>query len=191
MKTLARSANGDIFLHAGQLAMADGRIAQAQTIQAAILTVKGELQFDTERGIPYFETIFLDPSKINLWRAYVIDRVRGFDWVTDVIELTQKYDAKNNVINYNLKIATDDGIVTINGIDYSISTIGTHGGGGGGEMESLVQNGIFYLPVFKVGEVQVYRQLKQYVMPDGSGVTTDVSEKTYVKNESGVFVERT
>lgn len=113
MKTLARSANGDIFLSAGQFAMADDREAQAQILKAAILTVKGELQFDTERGVPYFDTIFLDPNKINLWHAYVIDRVRSFDWVTNVIELTQKYDPKEKTIRYKLKVATDDGIVTV------------------------------------------------------------------------------
>ena len=89
-----------------------------------------------------------------------------------------------------MQVVTDDGLVTINGIDYSISTIGTHGSGGGGEMETLVQNGIFYLPVFKENGVQVYRQLRQYVMPNKGGVTTDLSEETYVKNIDGVFVLR-
>ena len=191
MKTLARSANGDLFLYAGQLAMTDGRYAQAQIIQSAILTVKGELQYDTERGIPYFETIFDHPKKIDLWRAYVIDRVRKFEWVRDITDFTQEFDYSNKIIKYKMTIVTDNGVVHINSIDYSISTIGTHGGGGSGGGESLVQNGIFYLPVFKDGDVQVYRQLKQYVMPDGSGVTTEVSEQTYIKNADGVFVVRT
>ena len=126
MKTIARSANGDLFLYAGQLAMADGRIAQSQIIQAAILAVKGELQYDTERGIPYFETIFDHPNKIDLWRAYVIDRVRKFEWVTDIIDFTHEFDYTNKTINYKMQVATNEGLVTVNGIDYSISTIGTN-----------------------------------------------------------------
>lgn len=189
MKTLARSANRDLFLVAGQFAMADGRIAQAHIIQAAILTVKCELQYDTERGIPYFDTIFEHPNNIGLWRAYVIDRVRGFEWVKDIIDFTHELDYTNKTVRYTMQVSTTDGLVTINGIDYNISTIGTHGGGGG-QMESLIQNGIFYLPVFKDGEIQVYRQLKQFVLPEGGGVTTDVSEQTYVKNEDGIFVKR-
>lgn len=106
--------------------MADGRIAQAQTIQAAILAVKGELQYDTEQGIPYFETIFDHPNKIDLWRAYVIDRVRKFEWVTDIINFTHEFDYTNKTINYKMQVATNEGLVTVNGIDYSISTIGTN-----------------------------------------------------------------
>ena len=57
-------------------------------------------------------------------------------------------------------------------------------------MENLTQNGIFYLPVAIDGDVQVYRQLREYINADMGGVTTELSEKTYIKNSDGVFVER-
>lgn len=190
IRTLARAANNDIFLFAGQLAMVDGMFAQSQIIKAAILTVKGELQFDTEQGIPYFDTVFKNQNNIYLWRAFVIRRVREFDWVKDVTSFEHTVDNENHVINYTMTLVTNDGAVTIRGIDYNISTISPGGGGGGGEAsESLVQNGVFYLPVFMDGNVQVYRQLRQYVDPLGS-ITTDLSEQTYIKNENGIFVPR-
>lgn len=188
IKTIARAANNDIFLFSGQIAMVDGMFAQAQIIKAAILTVKGELQYDTERGIPYFDTVFKSPNNVYLWRAYVLKRVRQFDWVQDITSFEQEIDYTNHTINYTMTLVTNDGVVTIRGIDYDISTI-TPGGGGGGAGESLVQNGIFYLPVFKDGDVQVYRQLRQYVDPLGS-ITTDLSEQTYIKNNDGIFVPR-
>ena len=188
MEALARSVNHDLFLFAGQLAMCDGKIAYAQIIEAAILTVKGELQFNVEQGIPYFDTIFLHPNKIALWKAYVIKRVKEFSFVLTVDKFEYDFDYKNHTVNYSMTVSTDEGIVRINSIDYSISTIGTHTSGGGDGGEQLIQNGIFYLPVFKKGNVQYYRQLKQYVDEQMGSVTTELSEETYVKNTGGVFI---
>lgn len=190
MQTIARSANGDMFLFAGQLAMCDGKVAYGQIIKAAILTVKGELQFDTEEGIPYFDTIFRSPRKAALWKAYVIKRVNKFSFVNAVTEFDYDFDYKNHVINYTMRIDTDKGVVTINSVDYNVSTIGTHTGGESGGGEQLVQNGIFYLPVYIQNTVQIYRQLKQFVDEEEGTVTTELSEETYVKNADGVFVKQ-
>ena len=181
--------NNDIFLFAGQLAIVSGKFAQAQIAQAAILTVKGELQFDTERGIPYFDSIFRSPKLINVWRAYVMERIRQFEWVNDISSFEASVDFENHIINYTMTLVTSDGIVIIKGIDYSVSntTPETDPEGGGGV--SLVQNGVFYLPVFVDNGIQVYRQLRQYVDSLGA-ITTDLSEQTYIRNSSGVFVPR-
>lgn len=95
--------------------MVDGKDAHAQTIEAAILTVKGELQYDTENGIPYFDTIFQNPNKIDLWRAYVIKRVREFTWVNDILSFDVSYDYKNQSVKYDMTVVTDEGIVTVGG----------------------------------------------------------------------------
>ena len=187
MRAIARSANNDMFLCAGQLAMCDGKIAYAQIIEAAVLTVKGELQFDTEQGIPYFDTIFRSSKRAALWKAYVVDRVKQFSFVTSITQFDYTFDYKNHVINYVMRVNTDKGKVTITSVDYTVSTIGTHTSGEG---EQLVQNGIFYLPVYMENSVQVYRQLKQYVDDSDGTVTTELSEDTYIKNASGVFVKQ-
>lgn len=189
MKAIARSANHDLFVVAGQLAMADGRIAQGQILEAAILTVKGELQFDIERGIPYFETIFASQKFAPRWRAKAIERTMEFDWVQSVDSLTYSIDSHEHTINYTMTVTTNLGTVTITGVDYNIITPKPDSDGGGG-MENLTQNGIFYLPVAIEGGVQVYRQLREYINADMGGVTTELSEKTYIKNSDGVFVER-
>ena len=87
-------------------------------------------------------------------------------------------------------VLTDLGTVTIKSIDYNISTVGSHPGEGGGDMESLIQNGVFYLPVYMENGVQVYRQLKQFIDTTMGGVTTELSEETYIKS-AGVFVKQT
>ncbi len=190
MRTIARSANNDMFLYAGQLAMCDGKIAYAQIIESAVLTVKGELQFDIEQGIPYFDTIFRSAKRAALWKAYVIDRVKQFSFVTSVTSFEYDIDYKNHVINYTMRVNTDKGKVTITSVDYTVSTIGTHTSSGTGGGEQLTQNGIFYLPVYKQNNIQVYRQLKQYVDDAEGLVTTELSETTYVKDANGVFVKQ-
>lgn len=188
MKTLLRTLNHDIFTNAGQLAMCDGKLAYAQILEAAILTVKGELQLDEERGIPYFSTIFRSQRRANQWKNLVIRRVMEFDFVKSVLNFSYSVDNRNHVINYSMSVSTDIGTATLKSLAYDFST--TPSTPSGGEpMETLVQNGIFYLPVYKENGIQVYRQLKQYVDPGMGGVTTELSEKTYVKNSDGVFVE--
>ena len=93
--------------------MCDGKVAYAQIIEAAVLTVKGELQFDTEQGIPYFDTIFRSPKRAALWKAYVVDRVKQFSFVTSITQFDYTLDYKNHVINYEMHVNTDKGDVTI------------------------------------------------------------------------------
>ena len=81
MKTIARSANSDIFLTPdGQLAMCDGKTCQAQVIEAAIRTVTGELQLDVEQGIPYFDTVFLRATEEDAWADEVTRRILEFSF---------------------------------------------------------------------------------------------------------------
>lgn len=170
--------------------MCDGKVAYAQTIEAAVLTVKGELQFDTEQGIPYFDTIFRSAKRAALWKAYVASRVEEFSFVKSITQFDYTIDYKNHVVNYEMRVNTDKGKVTITSVDYTVSTIGTHTSSGTGGGEQLVQNGIFYLPVYMQNNIQVYRQLKQYVDDIEGTVTTELSESTYVKDANGVFVKQ-
>lgn len=101
--------------------------------------------------------------------------------------------AKLWVTNSNDKIRTiqNDILVTItnkideacmNSIIREIPTCGTQ--------ESLTQDGIFYLPVYKKNAVQFYRQLRQYEDSEFHEVTTELSEDLYVR-EDDKFVKYT
>lgn len=116
-KTIARNADNDIYLDfTGQIAMANGIQALEQIAKAAILTVKGELQYNTEGGIPYFETVFKSQNNIYLWRAYVLRRIRQFAWVKDITSFEYSVDNTEHTINYSITIVTnDERSVSVNG----------------------------------------------------------------------------
>lgn len=171
--------------------MVSGRIAYAQILCAAIKTVKGELQLNINEGIPFFETIFQNSRYLYLWEAKVKSRILSFDFVLSINSFVTDIDYKNHVLYYKTVISTDEGNVEISDINFNIITGGSGGGSsGGGDMSDLIQNGIFYLPVFIADGVQVYRTLTQYVSEEMGTVTTELSETTYIKVD-GTFVERT
>ncbi len=58
MKTMLLDANWDITLDAsGNLALASDPYSQAQDAASAIRLFRGELQYDTAQGIPYWQEI--------------------------------------------------------------------------------------------------------------------------------------
>lgn len=155
--------------------------AYAAIIGDAIRTVKGELQLDVESGIPYFATVFDRADKVNIWKHYVEKKILGYDFVVGISKFNVDV-IDNSTLKYDMVVDTIDGEASISAID----PVGGGGGGGGGSMESLVQDGQFYLPVFLRGGVQVYRKLTEYNL-DGN-VVTELSDVTYVKNSEGIFV---
>jgi len=116
--TLSVNEANDIYLVNGDLAVSSGKTAQGQIINAAIRTRRGELQLDTERGIPYFETVFESPSKdnIDLWESSVRDTIMGFDFVESIEKFDIQMDYERNVLRYSAKVKTVDGdILSVNG----------------------------------------------------------------------------
>lgn len=184
--TLAKSANNDVFLIGGQLAMSYGRAAYAVAIDSAIKTQRGELQLDVVEGIPYFETVFQSPVYAEQWKANVERRVNSFPFVKSIVDFEYEVDFRNHVLKYDMTIETDLGNITVNDINFKTSTISA-GGGEGGDMANLIQNGEFYLPVYLENGTQVYRKLTQFVSEE-LGVTTELSNETYIKDGNGNFV---
>lgn len=109
--TIAVNCENDIYLINGDIAMVDGKDAKAQIISAALRTRRGELQLDTERGIPYFDTIFQSGSRYNtqLWEAYVRKTVMEFDFVKSISSFDYDIDYKTGMIKYTLAIEGTDG----------------------------------------------------------------------------------
>lgn len=189
MKTIARSANSDIFLTPdGQLAMCDGKTCQAQVIEAAIRTVTGELQLDVEQGIPYFDTVFLRASLEEDWADEVTRRILEFSWVTGIPKFEHEFNSVENILKYSIEIDTEEAETTLGGV-LSFSSVNTgEPEQGGTQMESLVDaNGNFYLPVYKENGIQKYRKMTQ--ITDGYGATTQLSIEVYKKDSSGNFIQ--
>ena len=93
------------------LSFNDGKQAYADIIGDAIRTVRGELQLDTERGVPYFETVFKSVNGIDIWKNDVRKRVLEFPFVKSIDSFDVSY--ANRKLEYTMRLTTDAGDVTV------------------------------------------------------------------------------
>ena len=88
-----------------------GKQAYADIIGDAIRTVRGELQLDTGRGVPYFETVFKSVNGIDIWKNDVRKRVLEFPFVKSIDSFDVSY--ANRKLEYTMRLTTDAGDVTV------------------------------------------------------------------------------
>ena len=93
------------------LSFNNGKQAYADIIGDAIRTVRGELQLDTERGVPYFETVFKSVNGIDIWKNDVRKRVLEFPFVKSIDSFDVSY--ANRKLEYTMRLTTDAGDVTV------------------------------------------------------------------------------
>ena len=93
------------------LSFNNGKQAYADIIGDAIRTVRGELQLDTERGVPYFETVFKSVNGIDIWKNDVRKRVLEFQFVKSIDSFDVSY--ANRKLEYTMRLTTDAGDVTV------------------------------------------------------------------------------
>lgn len=97
----------------GNLLMATGRQALSYITQNAIRTVRGELIFAVDQGVPYFTTIFASPPNLPMWEFYVKDTALSVPGVLAVTSF--RHEIKNNAVNYEMVMETEDGQVYLTG----------------------------------------------------------------------------
>lgn len=115
MITLATNETNDIFIDAsGNIAVASGQAASAQTVRHAVLTNYGELPLDQTAGVPYFNTVFTDAPNLEAFRQEVQRTAEGVEEVRSVSDFV--IQIKNGVLRYQMKVTLTDGSeVTVNG----------------------------------------------------------------------------
>lgn len=91
----------------------DGVEAYAVIIGDTIRTVRGELQLDTDRGVPYFETVFKSVNGIDIWKNDVRKIVNGLSFVKSIVSFDVSWDPVSRKLNYEMVVETDDGEVTV------------------------------------------------------------------------------
>ena len=112
MKTFAQDSHNDIRIGSdGQFATVNGLDAYSAVIANVVRTVRGELQLDTERGVPYFETVFKSVNGIDIWKNDVRKRILELPFVKSIDSFEASY--ANRKLEYTLHISTDAGTVTI------------------------------------------------------------------------------
>lgn len=120
MTTFAQNpATNDIETHAvtvdgvtkRHLSFSTGKQSCANIIGDTIRTVRGELQLDVNRGIPYFETVFKSVNGIDIWKNDVRNRILSLSFVKSIDSFDVSY--LNGKLEYTMILTTDDGEVTV------------------------------------------------------------------------------
>lgn len=114
MKTIATNDNNDIFIDAGgNIAIYSDIAALANISKNAVLTNSAELEFNTEKGIPYMETVFSDNVNTDIFQANIIRTLEALEGVERVSSFT--YELKDGIYSYSVQIITELGTVVVNG----------------------------------------------------------------------------
>lgn len=108
---------GDIYLDDnGNLAIKSDEQAILDILTNRIRTKKYEVQYDMNKGVPYFETIFANTGLLGLWRSYVIEEIERTSGVISVESLLYSLDEGNKKLSYTCQIRTIYGETSLNGI---------------------------------------------------------------------------
>ena len=127
-QTIATDERNDIYLDgAGNLALADDREALANIVLNVFRTNYGELQFNTDDGIPYFATIFNNAPNVRMFEAFLRDRALSVPGIESVgafsytvsetpVEFGESGKKSNESrFNYRLQLNSDIGVITVDG----------------------------------------------------------------------------
>ena len=114
MQTISINSNNDIYLGTnGNLAITQDINALADISKNKVLQNYGEALYNTLQGIPYFETMFTDNPKIDLFQAAVIETLENTDNIQRISNFD--YTQENGVYSYSLIEHTTFGDITLNG----------------------------------------------------------------------------
>lgn len=116
MKTLGRNKDNDLYIESGKLAIVTDADAQCEIIESVLMTQKGELQFDAEKGVDYFGTILQNatPSNLDLWSYIVKEQIEALEFVSSVEDFTYEFDGKTGTLKWDMRVLnTDDEILNL------------------------------------------------------------------------------
>lgn len=114
MLTISTNSDNDIFLDStANLATSTEINALANISKNKVLTTLGEPEYNQLQGIPYFETIFADTPKIDLFQASIIDNLESLENVERVLDF--QYTQNNGTFSYSLVENTTFGQIQLNG----------------------------------------------------------------------------
>lgn len=114
MITISTNSNNDIFINSsGDISTSVDINALANVSKNKVLTNYGEPEYNQLEGIPYFDTIFTDTPKIDLFQAAIVKSLESLDDVNRVSNFD--YSQNNGIFSYSLIEHTTFGEVQLNG----------------------------------------------------------------------------
>ena len=113
-QTFATNADNDIFIASdGRLSVASNVDAVLNACRTAALSQRGEMVYESNRGIPNFQITFAGNPNLALFEAFLRETIESVNGVIEVAEL--ETNNTNNVLTYSATIKTIYGSGSING----------------------------------------------------------------------------
>jgi len=114
VQTFGTSQTGDIYLDsAGNLALLSGQSAVESAAQVASLMQLGEAIYQTNLGLPAFETVFSGVPNLAIYESYLRTTLMNVPGVVSVTSITAKVE--NNTFSYTAQIETVYGSLKVSG----------------------------------------------------------------------------
>lgn len=111
MFTLARDAKNDLYLDGnGQIATVQDTEATAQIVDARVKTLRGEMQLNVGRGIPYFATIMQSKRFLPYWEGEMRSVILQCPGVRDILSF--RYSTSGENLSYLAQVRTTFGTET-------------------------------------------------------------------------------
>lgn len=112
--TLAADGNNDLFVGpGGSLAVASGINAVLQVCANAAKTLRGEMIYAVDQGIPYFTVVWNGTPNRVQFEAFLRRALLAVAGVEDVVALTSR--VSGGVLSYDVTVKTSFGIGSFNG----------------------------------------------------------------------------
>lgn len=107
MLGFAVNEDNDIYLDRNKnIAFVRDMDALKIAVESAIKTNYGEIRLNTQKGVPYFSTIFQAHPDIELWKTYVKEAVLNIENVLSVAYFKTYIDYKTSLLKYAIVIET-------------------------------------------------------------------------------------
>jgi len=91
----------------------EGNLAILRDLEATMNIAKcvvrvntGELQYNQNKGVPYFQTIYQDKSLLYLWTSYLFLAIENIQDVKSIEEFEYSYDEESSTLSYVLSLNT-------------------------------------------------------------------------------------
>ena len=115
MKVLAENSKRDLFKGANnQLGILTGIEAVTQQCEGVIESQRGEMQYNTARGIPIASTIWVGVPNQQRFQFFCVQALQQIEGVLEIRAFTT--EIVDNVLQYDVVIVTEFGIVAIGNI---------------------------------------------------------------------------
>lgn len=111
---------GDLAITDGSLTLTSGADAIKQHLKQRLRLVRGEYFLDTDRGVPYYETILVKRPNGNLVEGVLKSVILGTPGVIELLTFILDFDAATRKLTLSFSVRSTDGEIDFNALPVGV-----------------------------------------------------------------------